>query len=117
MLKDVFSFAEHREKSTNDLGSEKTPTRNKDESVLDKAAGIADARNKIDQIHWYVLHYTASIPQQGILSEQILRKIPTEIRYFERSVFMKEVDNQNLWNFEVGSQESMNVPIWTFIRF
>ena len=23
---------------------------------------------------------------------------------------MKEVNNHNLWNFELGSQESMNVP-------
>ena len=25
---------------------------------------------------------------------------------------MKKVNNQNLWNIELGSQESMNVPIW-----
>ena len=30
---------------------------------------------------------------------------------------MKEVKNQNLWNFELGSQESMNVPIWIIISF
>ena len=30
---------------------------------------------------------------------------------------MKEVNNQNLWNFELGSQESMNVPIWVNIGF
>ena len=30
---------------------------------------------------------------------------------------MKEVNNQNLWNFELGSQESMNVPIWINIGF
>ena len=30
---------------------------------------------------------------------------------------MKEVNNQNLWNFELGSQESMNVPIWIIIGF
>ena len=28
---------------------------------------------------------------------------------------MNEVDNQNLWNIELGSQESMNVPIWNII--
>ena len=28
---------------------------------------------------------------------------------------MKEVNNQNLWNFELGSQESMNVPIWRLV--
>ena len=30
---------------------------------------------------------------------------------------MKEVNNQNLWNFEIGSQESMNVSIWILIGF
>ena len=30
---------------------------------------------------------------------------------------MKEVINRNLWNFELDSQESMNVPIWNIIGF
>ena len=30
---------------------------------------------------------------------------------------MKEVNNQNLWNFELGSQENINVPIWIIIGF
>ena len=91
--------------------------RNKDVSVIDKAAGVADARNKIDYVHWYVPQYTPSIQQQGILSRQIISKTPTELRYVERSLFMKEVNNQNLWNFELGSQENMNVPIWIIIGF
>ena len=70
---------------------------------------LADARNKYDHIHWYVPEYTHSTQQQGILSKQFSRKTPTELRYAEQSVFMKEVRNQNLWNFELGSQESMNI--------
>ena len=31
--------------------------------------------------------------------------------------FLKEVNNQNLWNFELGSHENMNVPIWVIIGF
>ena len=31
--------------------------------------------------------------------------------------FLKKVKNQNLWNFELGSQKSMIVPIFTFSRF
>ena len=42
---------------------------------------------------------------------------PTKLRYVERSVFMKEVNNQNSWNFELGSQENMSVPIWIIIGF
>ena len=41
----------------------------------------------------------------------------TELRYVKRSVFMKEVNNQNLWIFELGSQESMNVPIGIIVGF
>ena len=100
MLKDVFGFAESQEKATFGLGYKLTLTRNKDEAVIDKSPGIADARIKINHIHWYVPHYILSMSQQGIMTKQILNKTPTELRYVERSVFMKEVNNQNHWNFE-----------------
>ena len=115
MLKDVFGFAECQEKAIYGLGYKLTLTRNKDEAVIDKVAGVADARIKIDHIHWYVPHYTPSMSQQAIMSKQILKETPTELRYVERSVFMKEVNNQNVWNFELGSQENMNVPTWIII--
>ena len=117
MLKGVLGFAECQEKATFGLGYKLTLTRNKDDAVLDKVAGIADARIKIDHIHWYVPHYTPSISQQNILFNKIKIKTPTELSYVERSVFMKEVNNQNLWKFELGSQENMNVPIWIIIGF
>ena len=117
MLKDVFGYAERQEKATYGLGYNLTLTRNKDDAVIDKAGGIADARIKIDHIHWYVPDYTLPIQQQSTLSKQIFSKIPTELRYVERSVFMKEVNNQNLWNFELGSHENINVPIWIIIGF
>ena len=117
MLKDVFGFAERHEKATYGLGYKLTLTGNKDEAVIDKVAGIAEARIKIDHIHWYVPHYIPSMAQQGILSDQILNNKPTHLRYIERSVFMKEVNNQNIWNFDLGSQENMNVPIWIIIGF
>ena len=60
MLKDVFGFAEHQQKATYGLGYKLTLTRNKDEAVMHKAVGTPDARIKIDQIHWYVAHYTPS---------------------------------------------------------
>ena len=117
MLKDVFGFAEGQEKATYGLGYKLTLTRNKDEAVIDKVAGIADAKIEIDHIHWYVPHYTPSTSEQAVMSKQILNKTPTELRYAERSVFVKEVNNQNLWIFELGSQENMNVPIWINIGF
>ena len=72
---------------------------------------------KIDHIDWYVPHYTPSIQQQDIISKQNLSQTPAELRYVERTAFMEEVNNQNQWNFELGSQESMNVPIWNIIGF
>ena len=115
LLKDVFGFAECQEKTTYGLGYKLTLTRNKDDAVVDKAVVTADARNEIDHIHRYVPHYTLCIQQPTIFSNQIIKKIPTQLRYIERSVFMKEVNNQNRWNFELGSQESMNFPIWIII--
>ena len=83
MLQGKFGFAEHQEKATYGLGYKLTSTRKKDGAVLDKAAGIADARIKTDHIHWYVPPYTTSIQQQGILSKQILSETPTELRYID----------------------------------
>ena len=117
MVTDVFGFAENQEKATYGRGYKLTLTRNKDDAVIDKAAGNVDARIKIDQIPWYAPHYPPSIQQQIFLSKQVRNKTPTELRYVERSVFMKEVNNQNLRNFELGSQENINVPTWISIGF
>ena len=46
-----------------------------------------------------------------------MKKTPTELTHFERSVFLKEVIIQNLWNSEMGSQKIMNVPIGNIIEF
>ena len=55
--------------------------------------------------------------QQSILSKQILNKTPTESKYPERSMFMKEVNTQNFWTFELGTQEGIIIPIWIFVVF
>ena len=117
MLKDVFGFAEHQEKATYGLGYKSTSNRNKVEAVIDEAGGIAVARIKIDHICWCVPQYTPSIEQQNTMSQHFLSRTPTELRCVERSVLMEEVNNQNLWNLELGSQESMSVPIWIIIGF
>ena len=83
-------FAEHQKNDTHSLGFQLTLTRIKDVAVFQKAVALADARIKIDHIHWYVAHYTKSIQQQSIMSKQILKNTPTERRYFERFVFRKK---------------------------
>ena len=30
---------------------------------------------------------------------------------------MKEVNTQNFWTFELGTQEGINIPIWIFAVF
>ena len=47
--------------------------------------------------------------------KQITDKIPTEVRYVERSVFMKKVNTQHLWSFELGTHENMNDPKWIIV--
>ena len=116
-LKDVFGFAEYQEKATYGLGYKLTLTRNSDNAVLNKDNAINIGKIKINAIEWYVPHYTPSMQQQTILSKQIINKTPTEIKYPERSVFMKEVNTQNFWIFELGTQEGINIPTWIFIAF
>ena len=105
-----------KKKATNNLCYKLTLRRKKSDAVLHKAVAIADARTKNDHIQWYVPHYTPSLQQQGILSQQILSKTPTELRFVERSVLLKEANNQNLVKFELCTHESMNVPILIVTR-
>ena len=116
-LKDIFGFAEYQEKGTYGLGYKLSMTRNSDNAVLNKDNAINIGKVKINAIEWYVPHYTPSIQQQAILSKQILNKTPTQIQYPERSVFMKEVNTQNVWIFELGTQEGVNIPTWIFVGF
>ena len=30
---------------------------------------------------------------------------------------MKEVNTQNLWNFELGTQDGVSIPVWIFVGF
>ena len=116
-LKDVFGFAEYQNKGTYGLGYKLTLTRNTNNAVLNKDNAINLGRIKINAIEWYVPHYTPSLQQQSILSKQIINKTPTEIIYPERSVFMKEVNTQNFWTFELGTQDGINIPTWIFVCF
>ena len=109
-LKDVFGFAEYQEKGTYGLGFKLTLTRNSDNAVLNKAHATNNAKIKINAIEWYVPHFICSLQQQSILSKQIINKTPTQIQYPERSVFLEEVNTQNFWTFELGTQEGINIP-------
>ena len=107
MLKDIFGFVQHQEKRNYGLGHKLTLTRSSDNAVLNIANATNNAKIKTNSIDWYVPHYTPSLPQEKILMGQIVDKKLTQLRYVERSVFMKEVNTQNLWTFELGTQEGI----------
>ena len=116
-LKDILGFAEHHEKSTYGLGYKLTLTRNSDNAVLNKGNAINNAKIKINSTDWYVPNYTPSLAQEKILMDQTVKKMPTETWYTERSVIMKQVNIQNLWTFELGTEEGINVPICIIVGF
>ena len=48
---------------------------------------------------------------------QITKKTPTELHYPEKSVFIREINTQKFWTFELGTQEGINVAIWIYVVF
>ena len=116
-LDDIFGFCENQVKSTYSLGYKLTLTRNSDNAVSNKGKATKNAKSKINSIDWYVRNYTPSLAQEKLLMDQIVKKMPTEILDIKWSVFMKEVITQKLWNFDLGTQEGLNVPIWITVGF
>ena len=84
---------------------------------MKKENTVNNAKIKINALKWYVPHYTPSIDQQAILFKQIKDNTPTQLHYPEISVFMKEINTQKNWTFELGTQEGINVPIWVYVVF
>ena len=116
-LKHIFGFAEYQEKGTYGLGYKLTLTRNTNNAVLNKDNAVAIGRVKINSLDWYVPHYSPNLEEYNKLMNQIKKNSPTLLHYPERSVFMKEVNTQNLWTFELDTQEGINVPILIFVAF
>ena len=56
--------------------------------------------------------FSASVEEYNKLMYPIKNKTPTNLLFPERSVFMREVNAQNFWTFELGTQEGVNVPVW-----
>ena len=90
-------------------------TRKTDNAVLNKGNATNNGKLKNNAKEWDVPHYTPSITQQNILVNQIIERMAKELQYKERSVFMKELNTQNIWSFELGTQEGINIPIWLYI--
>ena len=116
-LKDIFGFAENQENGTHGLGYKLTLTRNTDNAVLNKTATTNNAKVKINILDWYMPHYSPNLEEYNKLMNQSKKNSPTLHHYPEGSIFMKEVNTQNLSTFELGTQEGNNVPIWLFVAF
>ena len=117
MRKDIFGYAEHQQKATFGLGYKLTLTTNNDSAVLNKDNAVKHFKIKIISIEWLVPLYTPSMKQQDILMNQTINEKPTDIHYVKRSVFMQEVKNQKLWQFQIGVEEGINIPILILIGF
>ena len=116
-LKDIFGFAEHRQIGTFGLGYKLILTRNTDNAVLNEDNATSNAKNVINYLEWPVPHYVPIPEKYDKFLNEISKKTPTNLQYAEKSVFMKEVNTQNFWTFELGTQEGVNVPIWIFVAF
>ena len=87
IFKDIIGFAEYQEKATFGLGYRLILTRASDNAVLNKTDATNLGKVKINAIEWYVPHYTVSMSQRAVLSNQIVNRKATELKYLERSVF------------------------------
>ena len=92
-------------------------TRNTDTAGLNEDNAVVNGRVRINSLDWYIPHYSPNLEEYNKLMIQIKKNTTTQPNYIERSVFMKEVNTQNLWTFELGTQEGINVPIWIFVAF
>ena len=92
-------------------------TRNTDNAFLNKDNATNNAKIKIISLEWYIPLYTPSLEEYNKLMTQIKNKTPTNLQYPERSVYMKGVNTQKFWTFELGTQEGVNVPIRIYVVF
>ena len=99
------------------MGYKLTLTRKTDNAVLNKDNTTNNAKIVINSIEWYVPHYVPSLEEDNKLLDQIYKKTPINLHYPERSVFMKKINTQSFWTFELGTQEGVNVPIWIYVAF
>ena len=121
-LKDIFGFAENQYNCTYGLGYKLTLQRNSNNHVISHLYGT-DAENLalagrdiINDLSWYIPHYTPSISNQKSMLENIISKSATELSYNKRSFYMQDVNTKNIWSFELGAGDGIDVPIYIVVR-
>ena len=123
-LKDVLGFVEHHDNCTFGLGYKLTLQRNSDNHVLSHPPQVDDEGNLalagrviIDDISWYVPHYTPSVKNQNSTLRNIESKTSTELTYIKRSSYVKDVTTENNWTFELFVGDGIDVPIFVIVGF
>ena len=84
---------------------------------MNKGKAIDIGKIKVNSFEWFVTHYTPSIQQQALLSKPFLSETPTELHYVDRSVSQTEINTQNLWSFELGTQEDVKTLYMDYCWF
>ena len=93
-LVDLFPFAD-QEKVTYGLGYTHTLKPNNYNDPIIRNNGVDAAKIVIQDIGWYFQHFTPSFENQQVMTDQLLKKDPTEIFYTEKVVFRKDVNTND----------------------
>ena len=120
-LKDIFGSAEHQNNCAYGLGYKLILQRSSDNHVLSHPARtsaeslVLAGRVIIDDISWYIPHYTPNKINQKLMLGHIVSKAPTELSYNIRSSYLKGVTTENNWTFELGVGERIDIPIYVIV--
>ena len=78
-------------------------------------AGAVVGKNDIQEVTQYVLQYTPSLTQQNFLNPQLITKTPIERTYIKRSVYSKNVNQQNRKEVDLGVGEERDLLIFVIV--
>ena len=71
----------------------------------------------IEDLSWYVPHYTPLIPNQKLMLGHIVSKAPAKLSYIKRSSYMKVVTTEKFWTFELGVGDGVDIPFYVIAGF
>ena len=115
-LKDMFGYCNTQDKITYGLGYEITLFRNHNDNVIYRTTAD-EAKISIIELSILVPHYTPSEPSQLFISDLMLKKEPINQYYVERSSYSKPVTTNSNFQFVLGVESSIEIPIYIIIGF
>ena len=106
------------------MGYKLTLQRNSDNHVLSHPAQAIDAANLalagrviIDDISWFVPHYTPSISNHTLMLEHVVSKALIELSYIKRSSYMEDVTTENNDNNDIRHHPDYSSAQTIKVRF